>query len=63
MDGFIKVNREKPSNITFEIDEKGVICYSNPFCKHCYLNKVKKHSYNWILLINEEGEHIIIKVK
>ena len=63
MDGFIKVNREKPSNITFEIDENGVICYSNPFCKHCYSNKVKKHSYNWKLLINEQGEHIIIKVK
>ena len=42
MNPFYKVKREKPENVSFDMDENGVISYSDPFCKHCYSHKVTK---------------------
>ena len=46
MEPFYKVKREKPINISFNVDENGVFSYSDPFCKHCHSHKVTKHGYN-----------------
>ena len=40
MNSFYEVKREKPTDISFDMDENGVISYSDPFCKHCYYHKV-----------------------
>ena len=48
MEPFYKVKREKPINISFNVDENGVFSYSDPFCKHCHSHKVTKHGYNRI---------------
>ena len=63
MEPFYKVKREKPINISFDVDENGVFSYSDPFCKHCHSHKVTKHGYNSRNLINEDGEHVIVKVQ
>ena len=63
MEPFYKVKREKPINISFDVDENGVFSYSDPFCKHCHSHKVTKHGYNTRNLINENGEHVIVKVQ
>ena len=63
MNPFYKVNREKPTNITFDLNEKDIIGYSDPFCKHCHSHKVTKHGYNTRDLIKENGEHFVIKVQ
>ena len=63
MEPFYKVKREKPINISFNVDENGVFSYSDPFCKHCHSHKVTKHGYNSRNLINEDGEHVIVKVQ
>ena len=63
MEPFYKVKREKPINISFNVDENGVFSYSGPFCKHCHSHKVTKHGYNTRNLINEDGEHVIVKVQ
>ena len=34
MNPFYEVKCEKPTNISFDMDENGVISYSNPLCKH-----------------------------
>ena len=46
-----------------DVDENGVFSYSDPFCKHCHSHKVTKHGYNTRDLINENGEHVIVKVQ
>ena len=40
MNPFYEVKREKPANISFDMDENGVYSYSDPFCKHCHFHKV-----------------------
>jgi hypothetical protein len=63
MSPFYEVKREKPTDVSFDMDEKGVISYSDPFCKHCYSHHVTKHGYNVRDLITEDGEHYITKVQ
>lgn len=63
MNPFYEVKREKPSDVSFDMDENGVISYSDPFCKHCHSHKVTKHGYNVRDLITEDGEHYIAKVQ
>ena len=63
MNPFYEVKREKPADISFDMDENGVISYSDPFCKHCYSRKVTKHGHNVRDLIKEDGEHYIAKVQ
>ena len=63
MNPFYEVEREKPSNVSFDMDEKGIISYSDSFCKHCYSRKVTKHGYNVRDLITEDGEHYSAKVQ
>ena len=63
MNPFYKVKREKPKNVSFDMNEKGVISYSDPFCKHCYSHKVTKHGYNVRDLILENGEHYNAKIQ
>lgn len=63
MSPFYEVKREKPTDVSFDMDEKGVISYSDPFCKHCYSHKVTKHGYNFRDLITEDGEHYIAKIQ
>ena len=63
MNPFYEVKRDKPSDISFDMDENGVISYSDPFCKHCYSHKVTKHGHNVRDLITEDGEHYIAKVQ
>lgn len=63
MDSFYEVKREKPTDICFDMDENGVISYSDPFCKHCHSHKVTKHGHNVRDLITEDGEHYIAKVQ
>ena len=60
---FYVVKREKPKNISFDMDENGVISYSDPFCKHCYSRKVTKYGYNVRDLIMEDGEHYHAKIQ
>ena len=45
------------------MNETGVISYSDPFCKHCYSHKVKKHGYNVRDLILENDEHYSAKIQ
>ena len=63
MEPFYKVKREKPINISFNVDENGVFSYSDPFCKHCHSHKVTKHGYNTRNLITKDGEDVIVKVQ
>ena len=63
MEPFYKVKREKPINISFNLDENGVFSYSDPFCKHCHSHKVTKHGYNTRNLITKDGEDVIVKVQ
>ena len=63
MNPFYEVKREKPCDISFDMDENGVISYSDPFCKHCHSHKVTKHGYNVRDLIKEDGEHYNAKVQ
>ena len=63
MEPFYKVKREKPINISFDVDENGVFSYSDPFCKHCHSHKVTKHGYNTRNLITKDGEDVIVKVQ
>jgi hypothetical protein len=63
MEPFYRVKREKPINISFDVDENGVFSYSDPFCKHCHSHKVTKHGHNTRDLIKEDGEHVIVKVQ
>ena len=63
MDSFYEVKREKPTDISFDMDENGVISYSDPFCKHCYSHKVTKHGHNVRNLIKENGERYTAKVQ
>lgn len=63
MDSFYEVKRDKPTDISFDMDENGVISYSDPFCKHCYSHKVTKHGHNVRNLIKENGEHYTAKVQ
>ena len=63
MNPFCKVKRKKPENVSFDMNEKGVISYSDPFCKHCYSHKVTKHGYNVRDLILENGEHYNAKIQ
>ena len=63
MNPFYEVKCEKPSDVSFDMDEKGVFSYSDPFCKHCYSHKVTKHGYNVRDLITEDGEHYTAKVQ
>ena len=64
----LNVNLEKKlktilCDISFDMDENGVISYSDPFCKHCHSHKVTKHGYNVRDLIKEDGEHYNAKVQ
>ena len=63
MNPFYGVKREKSCDMSFDVDENGVISYSDPFCKHCHSHKVTKHGYNVRDLIKEDGEHYIAKVQ
>ena len=45
------------------MNEKGVISYSDPFCKHCHSHRVTKHEYNVRDLIKEDGSHLTVKVQ
>ncbi len=63
MNPFQVVKREKPKDVSLDMDENGVISYSDPFCKHCYSHKVTKHGYNIRDLIMEDGEHYHAKVQ
>lgn len=63
MNPFYEVKREKPSNMSFSMDEKGVISYFDPFCKHCFSHKVTKYGYNVRDLITEDGEHYFAKIQ
>ena len=63
MNPFYEVKREKPSDISFDMDENGVISYSDPFCKHCHSHKVTKHGHNVRDLITEDGKHYIARVQ
>ncbi|MFM5882151.1 hypothetical protein [Methanobrevibacter gottschalkii] len=38
MNPFYEVKREKPSNVSFSMDENGVISYSDPFCKTLFFS-------------------------
>ena len=44
-------------------DEKGVICYFTPFCKHCGSSHVIKKDFNVRELYNEHGYLAILKLK
>ena len=63
MNPFYEIKYKKPTDIYFDMDENGVIGYSDPFCKHCYSHKVTKYGYNKRDLINDDGEHVITKVQ
>ena len=63
MNPFYEVKREKPIDISFDMDEKGVISYSDPFCKHCHSHKVTKHGYNARDLVTEDGKYYYAKVQ
>ena len=64
MNPFYKVKRKKKSeNVSFDMNETGVISYSDPFCKHCYSHKVIKHGYNVRDLILKNGEHYNAKIQ
>lgn len=45
------------------INEKGVIEYRDPHCKHCFSDKMTRKSFNKRKLILENGKSVIIKVK
>ena len=60
MEPFYKVKREKPINISFNVDENGVFSYSDPFCKHCHSHKVTKHGYNILKLNLKVNMKIIV---
>ncbi len=63
MNPFYEVKREKPTEISFDMDENGEISYSDPFCKHCYSRKVTKHCHNVRDLVKKNGEDYIAKVQ
>ena len=59
----MRLNIKKPTDISFDIDENGVIGYSDSFCKHCYSHKVTKYGYNKRDLINDDVNMLLQKFR
>ena len=45
------------------IDEQGVLCYVNRFCKHCESRNVIRKDFNTRRVFNSKGKLIILKLK